>query len=101
MILDTAKNMATHGPTIELFEDMIEEFLMYVEQARKAEFENNIQSIQKSVDKITRHISEVKAQGNWYFKKKKKSDKMFNESEILHLSDLISSLPTAYLVGVW
>ena len=74
---------------------------MYVEQARKAEFENNIQAIQKSVDKITRHISEVKTQGNWYIKKKKKGEKSYTEAEMLHLSDLIHHLPFAYLAGVW
>lgn len=54
---------------------MIEEFMCYVEQARKAEFENNIQSIQKSIDKITRYLSDAadgKTQGNWYIRKKKK-----------------------------
>lgn len=56
-------------------DEMIEQFQCFVEQARKAEFENNIQSIQKSIDKITRYLSETtdaKTQGNWYIKKKKK-----------------------------
>lgn len=52
--------------------------MCYVEQARKAEFENNIQSIQKSIDKITRYLSDAadgKTQGNWYIRKKKKGER--------------------------
>lgn len=85
---------------------MIEEFGCYVEQARKAEFENNIQSIQKSIDKITRFLSDAtdgKTQGNWFIRKKKKTERNDNcsEKEIMYFGDLIKKLPKAYLAGIW
>lgn len=55
--------------------------MCYVEQARKTEFENNIQSIQKSIDKITRYLTDTtdsKTQANWYIRKRKKGEKNEN-----------------------
>lgn len=57
---------------------MVDEFLFHVEQARTVEFENNLTNIQKSLDKITREISEIREGGNFYYRKKKKSEKNYD-----------------------
>ena len=78
LILETAKSTTFEIEVINQIDDNIEEFMCYVEQARKTQFENNIQSIQKSIDKITRYLSDTadsKTQGNWYIRKRKKTDK--------------------------
>lgn len=80
--------------------------MCYVEQARKSEFQNNIQSIQKSIDKITRYLSDTadsKVQGNWYIRRRKKGEKndIYSEKQILYIAELIRKLPPAYLAGIW
>lgn len=46
--------------------------MFQIEQAKKLEFENNLLSIQKNIDKITREITDIKESGNWYLRKKKR-----------------------------
>ena len=53
------------------------------------------------MDKITRDISDIKEQGNYYLKRKKKSEKNFDEKEIMYIGDLINKLPVCYRVGLW
>ena len=100
-ILDQTKQVTFTTNILELINEMIDQFLFYVEEARKLEFESNLQSIQTGIDKITREITNIKESGNWYLRKKKKSEKNFDEKEIMYISDLIKQLPNEYLVGVW
>ena len=56
---------------------MIDEFRLYVEETPTIQFKNSIQDLHKSVDKVTRHLSQIKSQGNWFVKKKKKIEKEY------------------------
>jgi hypothetical protein len=56
-----------------MINELVDEFLFHVEQARKLEFENSLNNIQKSIDKVTREISEIKESGNYYYRKKKRN----------------------------
>lgn len=69
---------------MSLIDEMIEEFLFHVEQARKAEFECSLENIQRSMDKVTREITGEG--GNFYVRKKKRSEKNYDEKEIMHIA---------------
>lgn len=85
--------------------ELVDEFLVFLNHlviiGRQEEFEGSLQEIQKSVDRITRDLTEIKEQGQWYAKKKKRSDRPADQKEIIYICDLIRQLPKAYLVGVW
>ena len=79
LILETTKQTTFQTTIVAVVEQMIEELQCCCEQARKAEFEKNIESIQKSIDKITRFVTEptdnTKNVGITYAKKKKKAER--------------------------
>lgn len=50
---------------------------------------------------MTRDLTEIKEQGQWYAKKKKRNDRPIDQREVIYICDLIRQLPKAYLVGVW
>jgi hypothetical protein len=101
MIVFTRTREVTYEEgTVSLINEMIDELLFHVEQARKLEFENSLTNVQKSIDKVTREISEIKESGNYYYRKKKRNEKNYDEKEVLYLSELIRALPRKELVGV-
>jgi hypothetical protein len=71
--LNSAKTATFAETTIEVINELIEEFMFQIEQAKKLEFENNLLMIQKNIDKITREITDIRESGNWYLRKKKRS----------------------------
>jgi hypothetical protein len=85
--------------------ELAEEFHVFLNQlvlmGRQEEFEGNLLEIQKSVDRITRDLTEIKEQGQWYVKKKKRNDKALDQKELIYICDLIRQLPKCYMVGVW
>lgn len=99
--MNSAKTATFAETTIEVINELIEEFMFQIEQAKKLEFENNLLMIQKNIDKITREITDIRESGNWYLRKKKRSEKNFEEREVMYIADLVRNLPPAYLVGVW
>ena len=70
-------------------------------EEKQTEFDASLQDLQKNVDKITRELGETKEQGQWYYKKKKRNDKMADLKEMIYICDLVRQLPKAYLIGVW
>ena len=59
-VFKQTKKVTYEEITINLINELVDEFLFHVEQARKLEFENSLINIQKSIDKVTREISEIK-----------------------------------------
>jgi hypothetical protein len=45
---------------VALLNEMIDELQFLVENAQKAEFANSLMLVQKSIDKVTREISEIR-----------------------------------------
>lgn len=58
---------------------MIDELQFLVENAQKAEFAGSLTQIQKSIDKVTREISDIRETGSFYYRKKKKAEKNYDE----------------------
>jgi hypothetical protein len=54
------KDITYEESALSMINELVDEFLFHVEQARKLEFENSLNNIQKSIDKVTREISEIK-----------------------------------------
>lgn len=100
LVFTRTRDVTYEETTISLINEMIEEFLFHVEQARKLEFENSLNNVQKSIDKVTREISEIKETGNYYYRKKKRSEKNYDEKEILYIAELLNALPPKEMVGV-
>lgn len=63
--------------------ELAEEFHVFLNQlvliGRQEEFEGTLLDIQKSVDRITRDLTEIKEQGQWYVKKKKRNDRAVDQ----------------------
>ena len=78
-VFKQTKKVTYEEITINLINELVDEFLFHVEQARKLEFENSLINIQKSIDKVTREISEIKQAGNYYYKKRKRNEKNYDE----------------------
>ena len=101
IIFKQTKAVTYEEGMVNLIAELIDEFLFHVEQARKSEFESNLQLIQKSIDKVTREISEIKETGNYYYRRKKRNEKNYDERELLYISDLIRALPEKDRVGIF
>lgn len=48
------KDITYEETALSMINELVDEFLFHVEQARKLEFENSLNNIQKSIDKVTR-----------------------------------------------
>lgn len=56
--------------------------------------------VQKSIDKVTREISEIRETGSYYYRRKKRNEKNYDEKELLYIAELLKVLPHWELVGV-
>ena len=93
-------NLTYEPDKVALINEMIDELQFLVENAQKAEFAGSLTQVQKSIDKVTREISDIRETGSYYFRKKKRTEKNYDEKELLYIAELMRLLPPWQLVGV-
>jgi hypothetical protein len=49
---------------------------------------------------VTREISDIRETGSYYYRRKKRNEKNYDEKELLYIAELIKLLPRYQMVGI-